>query len=204
MAFDDFLEDAKLHIETTGRDNSCETPDVLPYEPTSYSVLERLIEGGYINSGDHLVDYGSGMGRVPIFVHDRVGCRAAGIEMVRKFHEKAAANLRSYLENTKEGADIELLNMKAQDYDLPDTANVLFFFNPFSHKVFRAVIKRVSESYARKPRHIRILIYYPQNAYIAYLTGLDDVMFDDEVDCTDLFPEEDDRNRVMVFGMGIS
>jgi hypothetical protein len=27
-------------------------------------------------------------------------------------------------------------------------------------------------------------------------------MFTDEIDCTDLFPEEDDRNRIMIFDIG--
>ena len=28
--------------------------------------------------------------------------------------------------------------------------------------------------------------------------------FVDEIDCTDLFPEEDDRNRIMIFDIGQS
>ena len=202
MAFDDFLEDAKLHIETTGRDASCETANVRAYEPTSYSVLERILEEGCISSGDHLIDYGSGKGRVCIFFSDRTGCKAAGIELVRRFYEKARENLRSYSMNSSKEADIEFFNEKAQDFELPDTASVLFFFNPFSHKTFRAVMKRVTESYERAPRLIRLFFYYPENAYIAYLSGLDEVMFSDEIDCRDLFPEEDDRNRVMIFEMG--
>ncbi len=202
MTFDDFLMDAKLHIETTGRDDSCETPNILPYEPTSYSVLERIAEEGIITREDHLIDYGSGKGRVCICLADKIGCKATGIELVRKFHEKAMGNLRSYLENVRKEVNIEFYNIKAQDYDLPDTATVLFFFNPFSHKTFRAVMKRVLESYERIPRYIRLFIYYPQNAYIAYLSGLDEVMFDDEIDCKDFFSEEDDRNRVMIFGIG--
>lgn len=202
MAFDDFLEDAKLHIETTGRDDSCETPNVRAYEPTSYSVLMRIADGGYITSKDHLIDFGSGKGRVCIFFSDRTGCRSTGIELVRKFCEKARANLRSYTEKASKEANIEFYNVKAQDYDLPDTATVLFFFNPFSHKTFRAVMKHVQESYERAPRSIKLFIYYPQMAFIAHLSGLDNVMFDDEIDCMDLFPEEDDRNRVMIFEMG--
>ncbi len=202
MAFDDFLEDAKLHIETTGRDDSCETPNIRAYEPTSYSVLERILEEGSISSDDHLIDYGSGKGRVCIFFSDRTGCRATGLELVRKFHERARENLKSYIESTSKEVNIEFFNEKAQDFELPDTASVLFFFNPFSHKTFRAVMKRVTQSCERAPRLIRLFLYYPENAYIAYLSGLDDVMFYDEIDCRDLFSEKDDRNRVMIFEMG--
>ena len=48
---------------------------------------------------------------------------------------------------------------------------------------------------------MRILLYYPQAEYIAYLMSVEEVTFEDEIDCSDLFNEDTDRNRVMVFGM---
>jgi hypothetical protein len=74
--------------------------------------------------------------------------------------------------------------------------------NPFHFKTLKRVMKHVMESYELSPRLIRIFIYYPQNAYIAYLSSICEVMFNDEIDCTDLFPEEDDRNRIMIFDIG--
>ena len=44
--FEDYLIDAKLHIETVGRNDSFSTDHLYPYEPTSYPVLDRLIESG--------------------------------------------------------------------------------------------------------------------------------------------------------------
>ena len=200
VAFDEFLIDAKLHIETTGRDESCANAQIMPYEPTPYSVLERLCESGLVTAKDHVIDYGSGKGRAAIYMHDRCGCRVTGIEIVRKFFESAKMNLSAY------GGDneipIDFINKKAQDYDLPDTVDALFFFNPFHFKTLKRVMKHVMESYERSPRLIRIFIYYPQNAYIAYLSAIPAVMFNDEIDCTDLFPEEDDRNRIMIFEIG--
>ena len=101
MAFDEFLTDAKLHIETNGRDESCANTQVMPYEPTPYCVLERLCDSGLITGDNHVIDYGSGKGRAAI-----------------------------------------------------------------------------------------------------YLSSIPEVMFNDEIDCTDLFPEEDDRNRIMIFDIG--
>ena len=46
--FEDYLIDAKLHIETVGRNDSFSTDHLYPYEPTSYPVLDRLIEDEYI------------------------------------------------------------------------------------------------------------------------------------------------------------
>ena len=207
MDFDDFLMDAKLHIETTGRDETCADDQVAPYEPTTYTVLERLVEEETITPSDHLVDYGSGLGRVVIYLVDRTGCRASGVEVVRKFYEKAKKNLEAYEgflaeQGRARGGDanaVDFYNQKAQDFVLPQTANRLFFFNPFHPKTFQSVMANILESYRAHPRGIRMYFYYPQDSYIAYLSTLPEVMFVDEIDCTDLFPEEDQRNRIMIF-----
>ena len=200
MAFDEFLTDAKLNIETVGRDESCADTMIMPYEPTPYCVLERLCDSGLITGDNHVIDYGSGKGRAAIYLYDSCGCKVTGIELVRKFYESAKKNLASY--GGDKDIPIEFVNTKAQDYDLPDTADSLFFFNPFHFKTLKRVMKHVMESYELSPRLIRIFIYYPQNAYIAYLSSICEVMFNDEIDCTDLFPEEDDRNRIMIFDIG--
>ena len=66
--FEDYLLDAKLQIETTGRNDSFSTDHLYPYEPTSYPGLDRLIESGYISMEDRVLDYGCGKGRVPIYL----------------------------------------------------------------------------------------------------------------------------------------
>ena len=214
MDFDDFLMDAKLHIETTGRDETCADNMVAPYEPTTYTVLERLASEGYVTASDHLVDYGSGLGRVVIFLVDRTGCKATGVEVVRKFYEKSRKNLEAYESFLSEqgrargggmnaGASmrsaVDFYNKKAQDFVLPMTANRLFFFNPFHLKTFKSVMTNILESYRENPRGILMFFYYPQDSYIAYLSTIPEVMFVDEIDCTDLFHEEDGRNRIMIF-----
>ncbi|MCR5591684.1 MAG: class I SAM-dependent methyltransferase, partial [Lachnospiraceae bacterium] len=150
MAFDEFLMDAKLHIETTGRDDTCSDSQVFPYEPTTYTVLDRLCESGLITGKDHIVDYGSGKGRAIIYIADRCGCSATGIELVRKFHEKAQKNLESYSGGKQ--VPIEFICAKAQDYELPDDATVLFFFNPFHFRTLKKVMTKILDSYKRAPR----------------------------------------------------
>ena len=46
--------DRLLHINTTGRDDSHSDQYRFPYEPTPYSVLERLANAGYIRKGNTL------------------------------------------------------------------------------------------------------------------------------------------------------
>ena len=50
--------DKQLKIKTTGRDDAKEDDYHHPYEPTPYSVLERLVESEYVIKEYILVDYG--------------------------------------------------------------------------------------------------------------------------------------------------
>ena len=57
-----------LRIKTTGRDDTRSDTFRYPYEPTSYEVLERLANTGFIGKNNTLLDYGCGKGRVSIFM----------------------------------------------------------------------------------------------------------------------------------------
>ncbi|MDO5118367.1 MAG: hypothetical protein Q4D34_07765 [Eggerthellaceae bacterium] len=66
--------DKRLHIHTIGREDEA-NPHYSPYEPTPYSVLERLASSGHIHRKSHLLDYGCGKGRVVFFMASTIGCR---------------------------------------------------------------------------------------------------------------------------------
>ena len=202
--FEDYLIDAKLHIETAGRNDSFSTNHLYPYEPTSYPVLDRLIESGYIGREDRVLDYGCGKGRVSIYLNHKIGCRTIGVELMDRFYEDALKNADSYLKHMKatDNTDIEIVHLSAQKYEIPESVNRFFFFNPFSIAVFKSVMDRMVESYYEKERRMMMFFYYPQDEYIAYLSTIDEVMFADEIDCTDLFNEKDSRNRIMIYEIG--
>ena len=44
--------------------------------------------------------------------------------------------------------------------------------------------------------------YYPSDEYISFLMTVDELTFSDEIDCTDLFPEQDSRERIVIFEIG--
>lgn len=54
--------DKTLRIRTSGRDDSRADQFRYPYEPTPYSVLERLVNTGLIRKGNVLLDYGCRQG----------------------------------------------------------------------------------------------------------------------------------------------
>ena len=138
--------DKLLKIHTMGRDDSNAGQYYYPYEPTPYSVLERLANTGIIRKGNTLLDYGCGKGRVDFFLAYQTRCRSIGVEYDERIH-------------------------------------------------------RILESSYEKPREIKLLFYYPSDEYISYLMTVDEFMFEDEIDCRDLFPGNDMRERIVIFGL---
>ena len=84
--------DKILNIRTMGRDDTHADQYRYPYEPTPYSVLERLANAGYIRKGNILLDYGCGKGRVDFFLSYQTRCKSIGIEYDERIYEKAAEN----------------------------------------------------------------------------------------------------------------
>lgn len=199
--FDEFLNDAELGIKTIGRIDKHSDKSYFPYEPTTYAVLKRIAESEYLSGADCVLDYGCGKGRVPIYLHDTVGCRTIGVEVEKSFYEDALGNLNSYKEKSEKETDgISLVRSKAQDFEVPEEVTACFFFNPFSSDILKNVMVKILESVRKNPRSMFLFFFYPSDAYVALLSKIDEVMFVDEIDCTDIFPTENDpRNRVMIY-----
>ena len=46
------------------------------------------------------------------------------------------------------------------------------------------------------------VIHYPSDEYLTYLMTVDEMMFTDEIDCSDLFGGNSERERIMIFEIG--
>ena len=188
--------DKLLHIKTTGRDDSHSDQYRYPYEPTSYSVLERLANSGYIRKDNILIDYGCGKGRVSFFFAYQLRCHCIGIEYDERIFNIAVKNKVSAVSASK----VDFINAKAEEYSVPAEADRFYFFNPFSAEILKKVMARIRESYDGREK--LLLFYYPSDEYIAWLMTVDDLMFVDEIDCGDLFDGNNSRERIMIFGFG--
>lgn len=188
--------DKLLKIRTSGRDDTDADTYRYPYEPTPYSVLERLAAEGYIGKGNTLLDYGCGKGRVGIFMSYQTKCIAIGIEYNQRIYNRAVKNKENAFANR-----VEFVCTDAKEYDLPDEVDSVFFFNPFSVELLASVMKKIEDSFYNCPRAIRLFFYYPSDEYIAYLMQEPMLSFVDEIDCMDLFDKHDERERIMIFEM---
>ena len=188
--------DKKLNIDTVGRDASMEDAYHYPYEPTPYVVLERLVESGYISQENIVVDYGCGKGRVACFLSNRIGCKVVGID----FDERMIAEAKNNASHNLYANVIEFRCEAAQQYEIDD-ANAFYFFNPFSVEILKSVIGKIRLSYYENPRRMLLFFYFPSDEYVGYLMSVFELSFLDEVDCSDLFKENSDREKILIFEM---
>lgn len=189
--------DKLLQIRTMGRDDSNADQYRYPYEPTPYSVLERLANSGLIRKGNTLLDYGCGKGRVDFFLSYQTRCQSIGIEYDERIYEKAIQNKETAISSAR--VSIELAN--AEIFMVPEIIDRIYFFNPFSVEILQKVISRILNSYFEKNRPIQLFFYYPSDEYISYLMTVDELVFSDEIDCRDLFPGNDPREKIMIFDL---
>ena len=184
--------DQLLQIQTTGRDDTNADAYRHPYEPTPYTVLERLADSGFFKEEDVVLDYGCGKGRVGFFLSYRTKANTIGIEYDERIYQSA-------LENQKcaKGKSSFVLT-RAEEYQVPARVNRCYFFNPFSVEIFHKVMARILDSWYETPREIYLFFYYPSDDFLAYLMTVDELEFYDEIPCDDLF-EADPRERILIF-----
>ena len=187
----------KLRIRTGAASHEKQDDHHSPYEPTSYAVLERLAGSGWIGRDDTVVDYGCGKGRVGFFLNYALGCRTVGVEYDERLHAAALENLKSY-SGRADGISFALTS--AENYKIGD-ANCFYFFNPFSASILQAVLGRIREGWYENLREIKLFFYYTQDAYLDCLARQDDLDFAGEVDCRDLFHNENSMERILIYRM---
>lgn len=187
--------DKLIKIKTTGRDDTRSDQYRYPYEPTPYLVLERLANSGLLRKNDVLLDYGCGKGRVDFFISFQTRSKTIGIEYDERIYAGARENQKTAISADR----VCFLKHNAEDYEVPSEVNRFYFFNPFSVEILRKVMARIIKSYYLDPRRILLFFYYPSDEYISYLMTIDELEFMDEIDCRDLFHEDNQRERIMIF-----
>lgn len=189
----------KLNIITGAGDYEKEDAKHSRYEPTSYAILDRLAKSGYLQKQDVLVDYGCGKGRVDFFLNYALGCETIGVEYNEALWVEAEKNLKNYLGKNKN--KISFILESAENYD-PIKGNRFYFFNPFSVEILQTVLRRIYESYYSRPRRIYLFFYYALDDYLTYLMMEDALDYIGEIDCGDIFYNENIRERIVIFGLG--
>ncbi len=198
MMQSDWQWDKLLKVRTAGRDDSKADQYHYPYEPTPYSVLERLGESGYIGKKNTLLDYGCGKGRVDFYLSYQIRCRSIGVEYDERLYTGAMNNKKMAVSRQR----TEFVFGNAEEYTVSTDIDRCYFFNPFSVEILSKVLAKVIESYYDNPRELLLFFYYPSDEYIGYLMEQQSLMFLDEMDCRDLFDGDDEREKILIFQCG--
>lgn len=187
--------DELLKIKTSGRYDSGSDRHRYPYEPTPYPVLERLADGKLLGINDVILDYGCGKGRVAFFLSYRTGAKSVGIEYDERIYAEASENKKTAVSADR----VRFFKHNAEVYEVPSEVNRCFFFNPFSVELLQKVTARIINSCYNEPREILLFFYYPSDEYISYLMTAYELEFMGEIGCRDLFNEDNQRERIMIF-----
>jgi len=186
----------KLNIMTGAANHEKDDAHHSRYEPTSYGVLERL--SGHVSRDDVLIDYGCGKGRVGFFMSYAAGCRSVGVEYDPRLHAAAEGNLAEYAGRR------ELLRFvceNAEEYRVTDE-NCFYFFNPFSVEILRGVLGQIYGSYYENPRPMKLFFYYALDGYLTLLMTEDMLEYAGEIDCRDIFHNDDEKEKIHMFTIG--
>ncbi|MCE4957107.1 hypothetical protein [Macrococcoides caseolyticum] len=140
------------------------------YEPTKYTDLIELYEHmqNDFNEQSLLIDFGSGLMRVPILFNYLLKIETIGIELNKQLYLNSLKNIKHYqLLHTNN--QVSALNINALKYQFTGRETHLFFFNPFSEFVFQKVMENLMNSNVLQ---CDIILYYALPEYINYLNAI--------------------------------
>lgn len=193
--------DQKFNIETTDIQMGIHRSFTYHrYEPTPYEALDRLFEVYLVDSCDHVIDFGCGKGRLNFYLAHRFGTRVTGIEMNETFYEACLKNLSMYKGKGRQSIMFE--KCLAEEYTIPETANIFYFFNPFTLDIFRKVVRNILFSAEQHCRPIEIVLYYPAPDFVYFLEEHSMFTLKLEVQLNGF--EKNVNERFLVYELGVS
>lgn len=140
------------------------------YEATPYQALEELFKVYKLEKDDEVVDFGCGRGRVSFYIHNRFKVPVTGVEVNDLTFEEALDNKRSYRYKASHiAAPIRFNFALAEQFEVEKDDTVFYFFNPFSVKIFKKVVRNILHSVEKKSRPIDLILYYPTASYKEFI-----------------------------------
>ena len=132
------------------------------YQGASYfilfSIFNRLPEE---TKQFTLIDYGCGKGRA-LFVAEQCGfTNLIGVDIAKELIDDANENKLIYHKKNKK-SELTFLFSDATKYQIPNTATVFYFFNPFGEDIMQQVINNIKRSVKQHPRKIYCIYLNPK------------------------------------------
>lgn len=120
-----------------------------------------------------LIDYGCGKGRA-LFVAEQCGfTNLIGVDIAKELIEDANANKAIYTKKNTQSS-IDFLFEDATKYQIPNDAQVFYFFNPFGEDIMQRVINNIKESVKLNPRKIYCIYLNPKYKAVFEKNGFEE------------------------------
>ena len=152
--------DKKFGINTRGKAdidwNLSSNLDAVGYAATRYVDLQRIAQYLNLSPDDVFVDYGSGKGRVVLFMSMQKIKKAIGLEIDPILMRETRKNIKTFEDKYPQHSPVEFIEGEAMDFD-PAEGTVFFFYNPFGEKTFQKIVNNIERSLQKNPRRILIL-----------------------------------------------
>lgn len=153
-----------------------ETASVVPHEGLEFGAdaggfyqasnwlnlvkLHRVMSGWHVGRDEAFIDFGCGKGQVLALASRFPFGRVIGLDLSPSLIATAERNAERIRGRARCGA-IELVEMNALDYPIPDDLTVAYFHMPFPTSVFEVVVGHIAESLTRTPRPFRMVYLFP-------------------------------------------
>lgn len=119
-----------------------------------YAALERLPVD---RANSTFLDYGVGKGRAVCAAAVFRFRRIIGVDISQALIEEARANVGRM--KHRRTANVELRQVDATAFEVPEDVNVIYFYNPFTGETLRRVTANIAASWRRHPRKIHLLFF---------------------------------------------
>ncbi|MGN5479150.1 hypothetical protein ACTMU2_26115 [Cupriavidus basilensis] len=97
---------------------------------------------------DNFIDLGSGKGKACFYAHMRKPfSKIVGVELSEKLNVIANHNLAKFRSGS--ASNIFFSSIDATEFELPETSNLIFMFNPFDDVILRKFVSRNLEHFRR-------------------------------------------------------
>jgi len=144
------------------------------YQATNYFLIEHAFD--FLKNQEanlHLVDYGSGKGRIMVVAAYYSFKKITGIDFSQSLCNEAEINIER-IKSLFPSTDFQIICDDAVNYSIKNEDNVFFFFNPFDEVVMLQVVKNILASWRKNEKKIYIIYINPLHKEIFLSAGFEE------------------------------
>jgi hypothetical protein len=144
------------------------------YQATNYFIIEKAFEFLRLeNANFHLVDFGSGKGRIMVVAAYYRFKKITGIDFSQSLCNEAEVNIEK-IKPRFPSVEFEIICDDAVNYPIKNDDTVFFFFNPFDEVVMLHVVKNILASLKKNERKIYIVYVNPLHKEMFLSAGFEE------------------------------